>query len=227
MTQGKKETQESFGMLQFSRTTRGKDTALFGSSIPHRETIRLRVMPASVERDLNNDFYYSSDARAYVEVEMSQAQFAEAITSMNQGSGVPVTIRRLNGKEVEEVDFVNKRRQFELEFKEQMQELGNRLGALIEEAEDVLKNKKSIAKGDRETILKGIYSLTSNIKSSIPFISSQFNEQLDKTVHESKSEFEATVHNYIHRLGIEKLEDLQALMKLSDDTKNQKQLDKK
>ena len=37
-----KETHPSYGMLQFSRTTGGK-TSLFGSSIKHKDTIRLKV----------------------------------------------------------------------------------------------------------------------------------------------------------------------------------------
>jgi hypothetical protein len=227
MPQGKKETHESYGMLKFSRETRGKETALFGSSIPHREIIRLCIMPASVERDLNSDFFYGNEGRAYIEVEMTQAQFSESIVSMNQGSGIPVTIRRLNGQDVEKVDFINKRRQFENEFKNQMNELTQKIFSIATEAEEILKNKKSITKSDRQMILSSIHSLKQDIEANIPFISKQFSVQMDKTVHESKSEIDAAMNSSVYRLGLDKLEDLSKLLELNEGIKNQKQLEEK
>ena len=45
-----------------------------------------------------------------------------AITSMNQGSGVPVTIRYIQGERIEDCPFVDKRQQFEKEFEENIKE---------------------------------------------------------------------------------------------------------
>ena len=45
---------------------------------------------------------------------MSYSQFAEVITSMNQGTGVPVTIRHIQGKEqIGECPFTDKKQQIE------------------------------------------------------------------------------------------------------------------
>lgn len=211
MPEGRKETHPSYALLSFSRISRGgSGTTLFGSSIRHNETIRMEVKPASIERNLNTDWYFSS-GRDYLEIEMSYSQFAEAISSMNMGSGVPVTLRYLDGKSIPDPSFENKRLQFEAEVKDKMQILENKLKKLTEETEDVLSNKKSINKSDREMIINQIMSLQQEVRSNIPFIMNMFNEQMDKTVNEAKGEIEAFTQNKINSLGLEKLEDLKKL----------------
>lgn len=84
----------SFGMLSFSRA-HGGHSNLFGSSIQHRDTIHMVLKEGTVSRDLNEDWYFGGPE--IVEVEMSQSQFAELITSMNMGSGVPCTIKFIKG----------------------------------------------------------------------------------------------------------------------------------
>lgn len=210
MSFGKKEKHESYGLLQFNRITSNKDQSLFGSSITHRETIRIEIKPACIERSLNRDWYYG-DGLPYVVADLSYSQFAEAISAMNVGSGVPITIRRLKEKQVESPNFENKRLQFENEMKERMNEIERKLTKLTETSEDILNNKKSINKGDRELISKQIGMLKQEIKSNIPFVLSSFNEQMDKTVQEAKGEVEAFTQNKLNSLGLEKLEELKLL----------------
>jgi ElaB/YqjD/DUF883 family membrane-anchored ribosome-binding protein len=207
--EGKQETHASYAMLQFSRVS-GKNKSLFGSSIQHNDYIEMRVKPAKVERSLNTDWYFEQGL-PYVEVAMSYSQFTEAITAMNQGSGVPVTVQSLNGKMVEQPDFNNKRMQFENEVKDRMATLENKLKKLTEDTEDILSNKKSLNKGDREVIVNQIKSLRQEVKSNIPFMMSMFNEQMDKTVQEAKGEIEAFTQNKINTLGLKKLEELKML----------------
>ena len=115
---GTKTSHPSYGTLAFSRRTGGA-TPLFGSSIEHRDTIAMTLYHANVTRGLHEDHVYGN--KAIAEVEMSYSQFAEAITSMNMGSGVPVTIRwtEKDGK-IPPCDFVSKREQFADEFKEKI-----------------------------------------------------------------------------------------------------------
>ena len=89
-----KDKHESYGMLQFSRVSGGAK-ALFGSSIQHKDTIVMRLKEGEVSRELNSDYFFGENE--IVECEMSYSQFAEAITSMNMGTGVPVTIRYIQG----------------------------------------------------------------------------------------------------------------------------------
>lgn len=201
----------SFGLVSFSRTSiGGKGVELFGSSIVHNETIRLQIKPATIKRSLNRD-WYGQEGKPFVEVEMSYAQFAEAITSMNMGSGVPVTVRYLNGEEIPEPTLENKRIQFENEVKEKMKNLNERMNDLTVQAKDILENKKTVSKGDRETILHELAMVQQEIHANMPFIMKMFNEQMDKSVSEAKAEVEAFTQNKLLSLGVEKLEDLKQL----------------
>ena len=83
----------SFANLYIGRSQSSGKVALFGSSIKHHDIINLRISPAFMDRDLNYDRYYAENL-PYIEIAMSQSQFAQAITSLNMGAGVPVTLTR-------------------------------------------------------------------------------------------------------------------------------------
>jgi len=182
---------ESFAMLGITRSSCSFSQNLFGSSIQHSHTIKLKIAPAKIDRMLNRDWFHAN-TKPYIEVEMSYSQFAEAITSMNVGDGVPVTLRRLDGKMIEDCPQFDKRQEFEKEFEKEMLKIGKSLRVLTEQAEALLSEKKPPTKSDKETILKGIKALRQEIESNVPFIQSSFNEQMDKTVLEAKGEFEGS-----------------------------------
>lgn len=205
MPEGERQNHPSYGLVQFSRINRGGSTPLFGSSIEHSQTIVLRIKQATLERGLHHDWYY--DRGEIIEVEMSQSQFAEAITSMNMGSGVPVTIRWIKGiGKIEESPFHNQRLQFEEEFKEDMEEISSRSDALLDLAKDMLESKKAPTKAERERLYNMLAGLKQHLASNMPFIQSSFNEAMDKTVMEAKGEIEAFVHNKVNSLGIQGLQ---------------------
>ncbi len=207
--ENEKTTHPGYGLLSFSRTSSNKTKHLFGSSIPHNNTIVLRVHRAVLERSLSNDWHFPR--QELIEVEMSPSQFAEAITTMNMGSGIPVTIRHVNMEDQGECPFDNKRLQFEREFKKTMDELRDELSRLVDESRDILNNKKKpISVADREFILKQIEHLERKISSSVPFIQQQFNEQMDKTVVETKGEIDAFWLHRVSTLGIQELKQLNA-----------------
>ena len=98
-----KKQHPSYGMIQLSRSSiGGTGTALFGSSIMHNDVIRLTISNGFMEREDSQDRYYVKTSRknCIVEVDMSYTQFAEAITSLNMGDGVPVTITNIGGQPV-------------------------------------------------------------------------------------------------------------------------------
>jgi uncharacterized protein YihD (DUF1040 family) len=195
---------ESYAMLQISRVSNGRGQNLFGSSIKHSNTITLRIKEARMDRHLNRDWYYGG--KEYIEIEMSYSQFAEAITSLNQGEGVPVTLKYLMGKEITECPHVDKRGEFENEFREQMEELSQKLKKLTENTELILNEKKSLNKIDKDIILNEIKMLRQEINSNIPFMATSFNEQMDKTVLEAKGEIEGFMMHKVISAGLEKLQ---------------------
>lgn len=189
----------SYGMLRFSRTS-GSATNLFGSSIQHNDTIRLRICEASVTRMLNSDYF--NNEGELIEVEMSYSQFAEAITSMNMGNGVPVTIRWIRDKgNIEKCPFEDKRKQFESEFKENLDDANADTETLLSEINELFTNKKSLTKSDKDAVLGKLEAIRRNINDNNDFLFRQFNEQMDKTVLAAKGEIEAFAQNKLNSIA--------------------------
>lgn len=193
-----KDKHESYGMLQFSRTS-GRGTSLFGSSIQHNDTIVMRLREGEVVRELNNDFFMGG--KEIVECEMSYSQFAEVITSMNMGTGVPVTIRHIQGKTIAECPFIDKKKQFEDEFSENLKMVNEEANSLLDSVTELFNEKKSFTKKDKEDILRMINKLKADIGCNREFIYKQFNEQMDKTTLEAKGEIEAFMQNKINSVA--------------------------
>lgn len=194
-----KEKHPSYGMLQFSRTSGGA-TSLFGSSIQHRDTIRMKLREGKVQRGLNTDWYFGD--KEIIEVEMSYSQFAEAITSMNMGTGVPVTIRWVRGQgKIDDCPYVNKKKQFEDEFKDNLNKANEKANDLLNFVRQLFEEKKSFTKKDKEEILSKISMLYSEMNGNREFIYKQFNEQMDKTTIEAKGEIEAFMQNKINSVA--------------------------
>lgn len=213
-----KETHESYGMLRFSRFS-GGNNIYFGSSITHSGGISLTIKRGGVARSLKNDWYFGKDV--VCEIEMSPSQFAEAITNMNCGDGVPCTIKYLTGKKMENPPFTNKRLQFEKEFKHSFDNLIEELKAITENAENLLSNKKPLNMSEKKEIISALQGCAAFMKYNLPFINQQFNEQMDKTVKEAKGEVDNLITHSITRLGIEKLNELKQLTSNSEAKQNE------
>lgn len=206
------ERHESYGLLSFSRASSGAAVPLFGSSIKHRNTIILRISNASLSRELNTDHALAKDM--ILEAELSQSQFAEAITSLNFGQGVPITLRYTKEKGyIEPCPYKDKRQEFEEDFatcqaesKQYYDEFSSYLTKLLEE-------KKSIGKNDREEIIKQLSVLKGKLFDNQEFVYRQFNEQMDKTVREAKGEIEAFVQNKMNEIATSSLADKDLLSK--------------
>lgn len=208
----KRSKHKSYGQLQIARIS-GGSRDLFASSIKHRDTVMLRIYNTELVRNLNTD-WYSNSGQALIEIEMSQTQFAEAITSMNSGSGTPVTIRSIAGEVVDDCPPINKIQEFDDEFTKHLEGISDNLNALTFNTEKILSQKKAPNKSEKETILKEISKLKQEWNSNIDFINRMFSEQMDRTVLESKGEVEGFILNKIQSLGLESLKELN--LKISD-----------
>lgn len=196
---GTKTSHPSYGTLLFNRAYGGK-TPLFGSSIEHSNVITMELRHAEIERGLNRDWVYGKTPIA--KIEMSYSQFAEAITSFGQGTGIPVTIRytEKDGR-IPECDFVSKREQFTDEFKGKTKDAMNESQQLIQDVTDLFSQKKALTKEDKKAVISKLRKLSMDIGCNLDFIADQFNEQMDKTVMEAKGEIESFCQNKINTIA--------------------------
>lgn len=191
----------SYEMAMFSRSN--YKCSLFGSNIQHNDIISLKISSAEHDRSNNNDYYHAN--RTLIEIKLSQSQFADLITSFNMGDGTPCTIDRFNGENYPDCPLKSKLDIFHSEFKKTMFNHTVDMKMVVEQAKDILENKNTIGKADREIILKGIDALMSKISSTVPFIANQFNESMENTVKSAKAEIEAFIENKIRSTGLETL----------------------
>ena len=192
------ETHESYGMISISHV-QGCSSPLFGSSIKHDRTIQLRINKGAVKRDLHQE-RYSADENI-IEVELSAAQFATFITTPNVGSGVPCTIRRVEGKQMEYPDYKGHNEVFQEELREDVRETMLQANELAKEARGILSKKGALKVADRDELLNSINSLTQHINSNMPFLHRQFAKSMEKTVTAAKSEIEQFYTSTIMKMG--------------------------
>lgn len=205
---GEKQDHESYGMLGFYRVSCSSAQPLFGSSVKHRDTIMLKLKRGHVRRSLNNDWYFGDDM--LFEVEMSATQFADLITSLNQGDGVPVTIRYTRTGDFHKCDdppFIDRGSLHRAEFKEHLEDVYKTSKELIKVLKEKFSTKKTFNKADQKEILDMCQMISQNIGCNQDFQISQFDKQMEQSKTEAKGEIEAFFQNKINQIAQQALID--------------------
>jgi hypothetical protein len=181
---------ESYGMVGFSRIT-GNPGRLFGSALPNQHVfIKLRLVKGSRRHALGRDWYHG-EAHPIVEVDLSAAQFAEMLTSMNCGSGVPCTIRYADGKRIENPPLeMLESEQIRHDFKGKTEQVAKKLDASRKKIGELLE-KKVLGQKDREEIKSLLGLIVQDVRSNLPFWQESFEEAAKKIVTHAKAEVDA------------------------------------
>ena len=87
------------------------------------------------------------------------------------------------------------------EFREHLDEVYSKSQELIDTVEQKFKEKKSFNKKEQEEILSALRQISHNIGCNQSFQLSQFHEQMEKTVTESKGEIEAFMQNKMYQIA--------------------------
>lgn len=188
----------SYGSLSFSRIS-GGDPNLFGTSVKHRDKIKLTLRRCSFDRGLHTNWYHPREE--LFEVEMSYTQFAELITSMNMYEGVPCTIKHIMGEVMPSVPYHNPIEVHKKEFEEHTDKAYASSQYLIDMVTKKFNEKKSFTKKDQEEILSALQQLSMNIGCNQKYQIDCFNEQMEHTVTESKGEIEAFMQYKMYQLA--------------------------
>lgn len=191
------ETHPSYAQLLFHRIEGGEQT-LYGSKLRHNRVIRMTLARSKCVRDLNETSYYAKEP--IVEVDMSEHQFAELITTLNIGSGVPVTVRYMGRERVEDCPDKDERELFTEEFKEDIEGVIKEADKLMKRANEIL-SQKSIKVSERNELRSIISGIQREVKHNLPFVNSMFQESMDKAVTSGKLEMESYWNSVVTKLG--------------------------
>lgn len=201
-----KEEHESFGMIGFVRS-QGGGQPLFGSHVPASSYFKLTIRPAVVEHDRNGEDRYYADRQDLIEVEMSALQFAELMTGIGQGYGVPCTITHVLGERLEPSPKVESETiHIQNTFQRKAQGVVDSLRDKSAKVKEILA-KPSLSKADRGAIESVLQSTITEVSQNLPFMVKIFQEATAKTTHTAKAEVEAFIALSLRQLGLNSLKD--------------------
>jgi hypothetical protein len=211
MTVDKEESMTTYSdpamvMVGLSRQTWGGGSdgvSLFGSSVKNNNVIALTIYQAEVNRHLSHDWYTAKSP--IIEVVLSPLQFAELITTMNIGFGVPGTLVRHNGEYFKFPKMPSKTEQFKEEISGDMKAVIDKLNEAGQVIEGLIDDPKPIGKQVRKQLKALVNSLRETFENKLPFIINQFGKQMARTATEAKAEVDAFVDHEIAKTGIEEL----------------------
>jgi hypothetical protein len=200
----------SFGQISFSRTN-SNGTNFYGSELSQDHYITLEINNSEIERELTQDRYFPTGV-SLIKVRMSSSQFAELLTSMNYGAGIPCTIERLAGKKVDELPEQESRKEFvHRKFEDRMKMFANKIRENQLKAKELVK-KKTLSKQDIHDLTHQLEWLTQEVSGNIPFFAKCFQETMDEVVNEAKMEVENAIQHKINVLGLNVLHEQNKLL---------------
>jgi len=193
---------ESFGQISFSRCNGSE--RFYGSEIQQDNYIQLKISLSEKNMDLTCERYYPYER--LVQIRLTSSQFAELITSLNNGSGVPCTLEYLPGDIKKRVlPVLESRKEFiHKQFKQRMKGFSQTLKDVQSRVLHTI-NKKTLSKEDVRQLTNDVSYMTTEIESNIPFFSECFQETMDKVVIEAKTEVENAIQHKINVLGTDAL----------------------
>lgn len=187
----------SYALASFSRfQTTSKD--FFNSTIKHNSGISLTIQGAQLTRnaELHTEYVHTDSGRqTYIEIQMSNSQFAELLTSMNIGEGVPVTLVRT--KE-------DGRIMYKPPFQETIEQRADRmldterdktveaLKKCVEKINEII-DGKTVKKEQKAELARLLDYIVEISKNGFQFAESQFQRGVEKDIQRIKSEIDATL----------------------------------
>lgn len=202
-----KKDHESFGLVSFHRISNG-GTRLFESSVKSPTSIQLTIKRAVVDRDLHSNWIFGRDT--LVEVELSPAQFASLLTTMNVGEGVPCTIRYARDGELKRMERVPDQeldtQKIKDEYRQELEQYFEKeLSPQVEGIREILDSTDRLKRADRDQISSLLDILEGKFSHSASFTLDQFEESTEKVVTQAKAEIDSFVTTMVQKTGLETL----------------------
>lgn len=192
------ETHPAYAQIGAGRVS--GQTNLYGSDFTHHHYVCIRIKGSVLHRGLSNDWPHAREE--YIEVAMSEAQWATFVSTMNSGEGVQCTLERRNGVMIDGIEHPPSRKhQFTKEMAEHLQEVKDR----VKKLEDQINDSKMPA-GTKKELLNNVHHVRMGLGSNLKFVGDMFGEHMEKTTEKAKIEVNAFMESRIHRAGLAALQ---------------------
>lgn len=200
----------SYGMIGAARWT-GSSTRLFGSNLPgHSSGITVTIKSAEVvSYDRGHEHIHARETIA--QVNLSAVQWAEFLTTLNVGEGVPCTVTFVTGDTQEYRDAPPERpsepERVREEFSVGLRTSIDNIAAARATAARKLQGKVSAALA--KEIDNAFGGAEQELRSNAPWYVKRFTEATDRVAQSVKAELDAFLTTTAHRLGMKALQDAQ------------------
>jgi hypothetical protein len=175
------------------------NATLYGSEFNHQHYITISIKASELHRSLNRDWHFAK--KEYIEVSLSEAQWATFISTPNSGSGTPCTLSHFKGELIPEIKRVKHTKdKFTHELGEDFKNIQKSLGAFRERILSLKISEKA-----RKELLSSLGFLERGLGGNLDFIMGQFDKHMEKTIESAKVEVEAYVQGQIVKAGLEAL----------------------
>jgi hypothetical protein len=202
------EEHEAYGLIHFARVT-GNVGPLYGTPIRAHGGVCMTLKESHKEFDhVGGERHVGG--KVIAECMMSAVQFAEAITTMNMGEGVPVTLQyvRPSGYGLDECERPpeqeSEAKQIRESFNEQVAEKRAAMKSMKRHISKILQQGK-VSKARIESIEYEINQFFRLFDDTAPFMMGTFEESVEKTVANAKTEISAFASMIAEKTGIEAL----------------------
>ena len=197
---------DAFGTIKINRVFSSGNITLFGSNVKHSTFISVEISHATLDRHLGRDWVHADEP--VVSIALSEAQWAQMVASIGNGSGIPCTIEDAppRGTRIDMIPSIenieNIQETFTREMEEHVSESIEKLSQLVLELEELTK-RPSVSKTALKATIHSLRCTLDNLPSNLSFTKRQFETAMDKTMADAKIEFESFVSSTLTHTGIE------------------------
>jgi len=210
MHEDSREKHPAFGQVLVSKRYHGGGCRLYGTPLEfHPTTVYITVKRSERIHGLSQDRYHGHGL-PLIEIELSAAQFTEMLMGMNEGDGVPCTIRATESDHMVPAipnEDKNEVERIEEEFTKSMSELDDKVAKMKERAKEIL-DQPRLKKADKEELLLLIGRVQRFYWDHSPFVMKSFREGVQKGVNTAKRELDSFVSVMAQKTGIKALRDM-------------------
>ena len=195
------------GLIKFSRVN--GTTSCFGSEYISESYIQLEIVEADVQKNIGTTTYISG--KNVVKLRITNHQFSELITNLNNGLNIPCTLEVVKGERMDNYKSTNTTMS---DYQHSTIELSNECFELVEKITvqlNELSNAKSPSKTKLKEVARSVDNLYTKLKHDIPWLQERFNGEMLNILSSIKQEASVWIENKLIRLGLNKSNDTKKL----------------
>lgn len=197
---GTRYTHPAFGQITVHRTHGGRGV-LYGSDFVHHSYVTIRIYESELSRGLSRDWHFAK--REFVEVALSEAQWATFVSSFNIGAGVPCTIQHRDGKMIPGFPLRDEGQEYRVEANAKLKECLDLIDATLVEVRD---EASGLSKAKRERLTGSLEKARRELGANLPFVAESFGEHMEQRVEKARVEIHAYLAETVRRAGLDQIE---------------------